>query len=104
VEVPERDKGGCVYEGHGRPFLPPVRRLLGRKFSTKQKDNYTMFERRAPNRKPEALAEFKQALDKAIEEARFYGVDLRIMADQLEQRANAQRVVFATVAPHGQAL
>jgi hypothetical protein len=73
----------------------PVNTIIGRDI---------MFNTAAPNRKPEALAEFKLSIDKAIGEARHHRVDVRVLAEQLDSRADALRVWFATTAPTGHTL
>jgi hypothetical protein len=57
----------------------------------------------APGR-PEALEQFKRVVDNAVNEARHHYVDVRVLAEQLDQRADALRVWFATTAPTGHAL
>jgi hypothetical protein len=58
----------------------------------------------SPNRKPEALVEFKHQLDRIINEARQHHVDPRMLGEWLDTKANALRCQWSLTAPHGHAL
>jgi hypothetical protein len=60
-----------------------------------------MFNKTGMPGRPEALAAFKLSIDKAIGEARLFHVDVRVLAQELHQRADALTVWFATVMPTG---
>jgi hypothetical protein len=45
-----------------------------------------MFSKPAINRRPEALADFKLAIDKAVAEARHWRVDVRDLVDIMDRR------------------
>ncbi len=58
-----------------------------------------MFSKPAINRRPEALAEFRLALDRIVVEARHWQLDRRTLADHLEGQAQALRTADAISRP-----